>query len=88
MGTRDRQENAVGPESIEAHFDRVSTDRPPERTSAENLGATGGSGRTGGGMGVSRGDYTDAPEAAPEDAPADARAEDARTEDAGKDTGA
>lgn len=84
MGTRDRQENAVGPESIEAHFDRVSTDQPPERTSAENLGATGGSGRTGGGMGVSRGDYTDVPEAVPEEAGEGS----APAENAGKDTGA
>jgi hypothetical protein len=65
MGTRDRQENEVGDESIEARYDRVPMDHPQERPEDEpgvqNVGATGGSGRTGGGLGVSTGDYTETP---------------------------
>ncbi len=62
MGNRARQEDKVGSESIESQFDRVPLDHPQDEPSMKDVGSTSGSGRTGGGLGVSRGDYTDVPE--------------------------
>lgn len=67
MTKRDRQENRVGQKSIEAHRDRVPLQHPVEGDEADNAGATGGSSRSGHGLGVSRGDYTDVPEEKPGD---------------------
>jgi len=61
MGTRDRQENRTGPQSIERHFDRVSIDQPQESDQDQGVTSPAGVGRSGAGMGVSRGDYTDVP---------------------------
>ncbi|WP_207482119.1 hypothetical protein [Arenibaculum pallidiluteum] len=83
MGTRDRQENQTGPESIERHFDRISIDHPLETDQGTPGGTDQGAdldrgvttpvsvGRSGAGMGVSQGDYTDLPPGDPADQPAD-----------------
>lgn len=80
MTKRDRQEDKVGQKSIEAHQDRVPLQHPVEEEGAGNVGATGGSSRSGSGLGVSRGDYTDVPEEKPGDGPG-------TTATVGKDTG-
>ena len=69
MSKRDRQENKVGQKSVEAHYDRVPLDHPVQEDDAANAGAVSGSSRSGSGLGVSRGDYTEVPEETPGEGP-------------------
>lgn len=80
MSKRDHQENKVGQKSIEAHYDRVPLNHPVQEEDAANVGAVSGSSRSGSGLGVSRGDYTDVPEEQPGEGPE-------VTHTVGKDTG-